>query len=306
MPRVTIILLNWNGLEDTLSCLDSLQRLDHPDYEIVVVDNGSTDGSGAAIESRFPTTKLIRNAENLGFAGGNNVGLRHAMAGGASYALLLNNDTEIAPDFLRYMLEAAERDASVGIVGPTIYYHARPNLIWSAGGKIDWRRGKTQLVGLNEPETGQFGCTPREVEYVTGCTLLAKRAVLEQVGVLDERFFAYYEEVEWCVRARRAGFKVVHVPNAKVWHKIPLDARDSSPFVHYFMTRNRLLFLKTTGAGWRAWLHTLLAEYLRTLISWSVRPKWRHKREHRAVMIQAIVDAWRGRWGNQAVLSSTA
>jgi len=297
MPRVVIIILNWNGLRDTIACLESLSRLDYPRYQVVVVDNGSTDGSAEAIREGFPDVALIKNGENLGFTGGNNVGLRYALAQGADYTLLLNNDTEVAPDFMVRLIVAAESDPSVGITGPTIYYYARPELIWSAGGMIDRLRGQTRMVGLNEQDAGQYSTAPREVDFVTGCALLVKRAVMERVGLLDERFFAYYEEAEWCVRAQRAGFRIVHVPTAKIWHKIPLDARDHSPLVHYYMTRNRLLFLKVTGAGWRAWLHTLVAEYARTLISWSVKPRWRHKREQRRMMLQAIGDAWRGQWG---------
>jgi hypothetical protein len=153
------------------------------------------------------------------------------------------------------------------------------------------------MVGLNERDTGQFGAAPRTVDFITGCALLAKRAVLERVGLLDERFFTYYEETEWCVRAQRAGFKIVHAPAAKIWHKIPLDARESSPLVHYYMTRNRLLFLRATGAGWRPWLHTLVREDLRTWLSWSVRPRWRHKRAHRVMLTRGVADALCGRWG---------
>jgi GT2 family glycosyltransferase len=153
------------------------------------------------------------------------------------------------------------------------------------------------MLGTDEPDVGQFGAEPREVDFVTGCALMARRAVVERVGMLDDRFFAYYEESEWCVRARRAGFKVVHVPTAHIWHRIEPEARDESPMVHYYMTRNRLLFLKLIGAGLGAWLHTLLAEYLRTLVSWTVKRRWRHKSLQRRAMVLAIADAWRGRWG---------
>jgi GT2 family glycosyltransferase len=302
MPRTAIIVLNWNGLSDTLDCLASLQRLDYPDYEIVVVDNGSTDGSAETIRKRFPYLTLIENDENLGFTGGNNTGLRYALQHSADYALLLNNDTEVAPDFLRHLIEAMEADSEVGIAGPTIYYHERPGLIWSAGGAIDWQRGRTRMLYLNTPDEGQLGIAPRSVDFVTGCALLVKREVINRAGLLDERFFAYFEEVEWCVRARRAGFKIIHVPRAKLWHKITPEHRAASPMVHYYMTRNRLLFLRVTRAGWRAWMNTLLADYLHTLISWSMRLKWRHKREQRQMMIGAISDAWRGRWGQKTIV----
>lgn len=297
MPRVAILVLNWNGLRDTLDCLASLEHLDYPNYGVVVVDNGSTDGSPSAVRERFPRVSVIENGENLGFAGGNNVGMRHALERGVDYVLLLNNDTEVAPDFLSLLVEAARTEPQVGIVGPTIYYGEQPAVVWSAGGEIDWRRGTTRMVGLNERDVGQFGVAPREMDFVTGCALLVKRAVPERVGLLDERFFAYYEEIEWCVRASRAGFKIVHLPQAKVWHKIPLDARESSPQVHYYMTRNRLLFMRVTGASWRAWLHTLVAEYLRRLLSWSLRPRWRTKRAQRNAVLRGIADFVVGDWG---------
>jgi hypothetical protein len=299
---VTIIVLNWNGLMDTLDCLASLAVLEYPNFEIVVVDNGSTDGSVGVIRGRFPRVQVIENSENLGYTGGNNTGLRYAWTNGADYTLLLNNDTQVAPDFLCRMIAATEVEPIIGVAGPTIYYHARPELIWSAGGAIDWRRGKTWMLGLNTGDVGQLGSEPRQVDFVTGCALLVKRSVVDRVGLLDERFFAYYEEAEWCVRARRAGFRVIHVPQAKVWHKIPLDAREDSPVVHYYITRNRLLFLKVAKAGWQAWFHTLLVEYLRTLLSWSLRPRWRHKHQHRRAMVQAISDAMRGRWGHRATM----
>jgi GT2 family glycosyltransferase len=195
------------------------------------------------------------------------------------------------------MVVAAESDPAIGIAGPTIYYFSQPKVIWTAGGDIDWNEGRTWMIGLNEQDTGQFGKTPREVDFVTGCALLVTRAVLERVGLLDERFFAYYEETEWCVRAKRAGFKIVHIPSAHLWHKISPVAQADSPLVHYYMTRNRLLFLKTTRAGLCAWLHTLFAEYLRTLMSWSLRPKWRGKRLQRNIMIRAMRDYFSRRFG---------
>jgi GT2 family glycosyltransferase len=297
MPSVMIVVLNWNGLSDTLDCLMSLQRLDYPDCKVVVVDNGSVDGSVEVVRTRFPGIMLVENEENLGYAGGNNVGLRYALAQGMDYVLLLNNDTEVAPDFVSRLVAAAEVDLAVGVVGPTIYYHDRPDDIWSAGGAIDWQRGRTWMVGLNERDVGQFGQESCEVDFVTGCALLVKRAVLEQVGLLDERFFAYYEDTEWCVRIARAGYRIVHVPEAKIWHKISPDAQADSPLIHYYMTRNRLLFLKVTGARAGAWLHTLVAEYLRTLISWSIRSKWHGKRRQRTLMVMAVRDFLAGRLG---------
>ncbi|MEK7326115.1 MAG: glycosyltransferase family 2 protein [Chloroflexota bacterium] len=296
-PRVAIIILNWNGLKDTLACLESLRRLDYPACEIVVVDNGSTDESVATIRAAYPVVTLIETGENLGYVGGNNAGLKYAQSTKADYALLLNNDTEVDPGFLKLLVDVAENDPKVGIVGPMIYYYTQPDVIWSAGGAIDWNKGLPWMVGLDEREQGQFGTQPRPVDFVTGCALLIKMPVVERVGLLDERFFAYYEETEWCARVARAGYKILHVPQAKLWHKISPLARATSPTVHYYMTRNRLLFLRAARAGWRAWLHTLLFEYARTLISWSLRPRWRGMRAQRDVMLLAIRDYFAGRVG---------
>ncbi len=296
---VTIVVLNWNGREDTLACLASLQQVDYARYDVVVVDNGSGDGSVEAIRERWNSVTLICNQQNLGFCGGNNVGLRLALERGADHVLLLNNDTEVAPDFLGPLVQALADDPSVGVAGPSIYYHQRPTVLWSAGGAIDWRSGKTRMMGLDEPDRGQFGAAPREVDFVTGCAMLLRRAALERAGLLDERFFAYYEEAEWCVRIRRAGFRIVHVPSSRLWHKIHPDQQLESPTVHYYMTRNRLLFLRLCRAGPGAWMHTLLADYLRTLVSWSVRPRWRERRALRPVMLRALADAARGRWGER-------
>ena len=295
-PRVAVIVLNWNGLDDTLACLQSLSCLDLPVHK-VVVDNGSVDGSVPIIRERFPDVTIIVNGNNLGYTGGNNVGLQHAVSLHADYALLLNNDTEVAPDSVRLLVEAVEADEMVGIAGPTIYYYDQPHVIWSAGGAIDWQRGRTCMVGLNEPDRGQFSRDPRQVDFVTGCALLIKREALERIGPLDDRFFAYYEEAEWCVRAHRAGFKIVHAPLAQVWHKTSPEAQQDSPLTHYYMTRNRLLFLKVSGAGLRAWLHTLFAENLRTIASWSLRPYWRSKRVQRDIMLRALMDYSLKRFG---------
>ena len=153
------------------------------------------------------------------------------------------------------------------------------------------------MIGLDQRQDNAEWAL-REVDFVSGCALLVRMSALDEVGYLDERFFAYYEEAEWCVRIHRAGYQILHVPQAKIWHKIPpQDGRARSPAVHYYMARNRLLFLKATGAGIGAWMHTLLLEYARTLSSWTLNPKWRCKRAQRTAMIWAIADACRGQWG---------
>lgn len=295
-PGVAIIVLTYNGVSDTLACLASLRRLDYPAarVQVVVVDNASSDATVAEVRTHFPEVVVVENGANLGFAAGNNVGLRYALDNGFAYALVLNNDTELAPDTLQALVAAAEADPRAGAVGPLIYYHAAPARVWSAGGAIDWRRGICRMEGEID-DVGQFAAI-REVDFVTGCAMLIRRAALERAGLLDERFFMYFEETEWCVRAARAGFRILFVPQAKLWHKIPLDARFDKEYLAYYMTRNRLLFLRATGAGLPTWLDALVLQDLRTFASLCLRPKWRTRRG-RVGMRLAWLDFWRGRFG---------
>ncbi|MDM8528608.1 glycosyltransferase family 2 protein [Anaerolineales bacterium HSG24] len=295
-PQVVIVLVNWNGLTDTLACLASLEKVDYPNYQTIVIDNGSSDDSVEQIRIHYPKVTLFETGENLGFVGGNNIAMQHPLVAKTDYVLLLNNDTEVAPDFLSLLVEVAQSDKKIGIVGPTIYYFDEPKTIWSAGGGIDWDKGMTHMVNLNELDEGQLGDTPRSMYFVTGCALLIKRSVIKEVGLLDPRFFAYYEEAEWCVRTTQAGFKILHVPSARIWHKISIVAREASPQVHYYMVRNRLLFLNLTQAKLSVML-SVLGRNLMTLISWSIKPKWRHKAPQRKAMWQAILDYMRGRFG---------
>jgi GT2 family glycosyltransferase len=300
-PNVIIIILNWNGCDDTLACLTSLNNLDYPAYKVIVVDNGSVDDSIAVIRAAFPQVTYVEAGTNLGFVGGNNLGLEYAHKMGAEYTLLLNNDTEVAPNFLQKLVEAAEEDPTVGVAGPMIYYHATPKVIWSAGGVLNWRRGSTRMVGIGEIDNDQFDGAPHPMDFITGCAFLIKMPVYEQVGGFDSRFFAYYEETEWCVRVARAGYRILLVPQAKVWHKISPQARESSPRVNYYMTRNRLLFLKCIRAGWLPWINTFY-EYARTLLSWTIKPRWRYKAPQRRAMIRAILDFLHGQWGEAVSL----
>jgi GT2 family glycosyltransferase len=227
---------------------------------------------------------------NLGFVEGNNVGINIALISHTDYVLLLNNDTLVAPDFLDRLVQTAEADQTIGAVGPTLYYASLPQMIYSAGGEIDWSRGVTHMMCFNEIDHGQLGSSPRDVDFISGCALLVRKSVIDQVGMLDPRFFAYYEEAEWCVRINRAGYRLVHDPTSHVQHKISNEARTASPIVHYYMTRNRLLFMKLTGVGIKPWFYTLFLDYSRTLISWSVKPSFQNKQPVRNAMIKAIYD----------------
>lgn len=298
-PKVAIVILNWNQKRDTIECLESVTKVDYPLFEIVVVDNGSTDGSPDTISELFPDITLIVNEENLGFTGGNNVGMRYALTQGFDYVCLLNNDTIVDPEFLRLLVEATEGHLEVGVAGPTIFYFDQPTAVWSAGGRFDWRRGEATMLTLDETEGDQHDDV-REVDWVTGCAMLMKKAVLEAVGLFDPRYFIYFEEAEWCFRATKTGVKAIHVPAAKLWHKISVDPQVASPRVTYLMVRNHLLFLKTCKVSISTWAY-VLANYARMITSYTLRPKHRRERAKRNAMVKGVVDFCRGRWGRPEI-----
>jgi len=273
-PRVSIIVLNWNGLEDTVECLESLKKITYPDYDIIVVDNGSEGDDARVLEERFGDyIHLIRNDRNYGYTGGNNIGMRYALENSApDYVLLLNNDTTVAPDLLDPMVRAAGGDDSTGLVGPKVYYHGFPDRIYGAGGRVSMRTGRTFHIGMKERDSGQYD-KQQEVDYVPGCCLLIKRAVIDQVGLLDESYFCYWEETDYCFRARAAGYRSVYVPEAKIWHRAPLKLSvwertpaggKVSGLYRYYMARNSFKFLRkhATKGQYRTFLLYLLGYHL--------------------------------------------
>ena len=246
LPHVTIVILNWNRVADTLECLDSLARMNYPSVSTIVVDNGSTDGSPEAIErwgrEHLPLTQ-IRNAENTGFVRGSNQGMRHALSTDTGYVFLLNNDTVVEPDALSLLVATAERAGDVGMVGPKIYQHGKGRVLDSAGTRtIPWL-AQGFLIGHGEEDHGQYD-SPGELPYVTGTALLVKRAVLEEVGLMDEDYFCYFDDFDWGLKAREAGYRLLLEPGAVVHHKGSQTAGFGSPFYVHHMVRSRILFAR--------------------------------------------------------------
>ena len=244
-PKVCIIILNWNGLDDTVRCLESLNKITYPNYDIILVDNGSKGNDAEILREKFKDfIHIIENDKNYGFAEGCNIGIRYALKDFApDYILLLNNDTTVAPDFLAEMVKIAESDPLIGIAGPKIYFYDTPDKIQSVGAQIDWREARSFSFGYNEIDVGQFDKI-REVDWVYGCALLIKRTTIENIGLLDSAYFAYMEEVDWCVRCKKSGYKVVFISGAKIWHRGHFASGEMSSLSLYYMLRNRLLFMK--------------------------------------------------------------
>jgi hypothetical protein len=218
-PKVAAVVLTYNDRENLLACLLSLRQVTYPNLWVIVSDNGSTDGSIEAVRSMFPEVTLLENGRNLFWAGGNNVGIELALAHGADWVLLLNNDIEVHPDFVTELVRAGESDPRVGVVGPKIYYHGDPKRLWYAGGKVHLWRGLVRHVGIREIDEGQYD-ERTETDYVTGCALMARREVFEKIGLIDPIYKAYAEDVDFCWRAKRAGFRIVYEPKAVLWHKV--------------------------------------------------------------------------------------
>lgn len=244
-PSVVVVVVNWNGKVDTLACLNSLHRMTYTNFQVLVIDNGSTDESISAIRTDHPWVEVIETGINLGYAGGNNVGMKHAVANGADFVLVLNNDTEVAPDLLDRLVEASQQHPAAGILGPRLYYHHDPERIWFAQGIWSNREIYFTWPGQGLKET-EFGIEQTETDYVCGAALFFRAEVARRIGYFDERFFLVFEEADWCYRARKAGFETRMVPSARVWHKVGASfGSEASPLRAYFSARNSLLWISS-------------------------------------------------------------
>jgi GT2 family glycosyltransferase len=242
-PVLTVVVLNWNNLQDTVECLDSLARVLHPGLRTLLVDNGSTDGSETALRERFPHLAILQTGTNLGFAGGNNAGIRRALQDGADLVLLLNNDTTVDAGFASALVDAVQADPRAGMACPKILLHDRPDVLWYAGASFHPWLGWGRHRGHGQRDQGQFDLAG-ETGRPTGCALLVTRAFCERVGLLREDFFCYAEDLEWGLRARSAGFSILYVPASRVWHKVSRSTGGSrSVMAVRYQTRNLLACL---------------------------------------------------------------
>ncbi len=216
--KTVIVVLNWNSHEVTKECVQSLLAMTGASFEILIVDNGSRDGSLEYLRQAFPEIDIIPNSRNLGFTGGCNLGINQAMDQGSDYVLLVNNDTIVKPTFLAELLAESERNPRAGMVSPKIYYFDDPNRIWWAGGAFSLWQGIPRHLGWKEKETGKYevACT---IDWATGCGLLLKCEALREAGLFDEKIFANGEDLDLSLRMRELGWKIRYAPESKMWHK---------------------------------------------------------------------------------------
>lgn len=240
-PKIFVVILNYNGKETIKSCLSSFFASDYPNRELVLIDNNSTDGSFELAKTLFSRAYFIKNNENFGFSAGNNIGIRFALEKMADYVMLLNNDASLEKSTLSILAKEAERKKGCGIIGPLII-KGDSEKIWFAGGKINWLRMKnTHITEL--PPKKEF----LETDYVCGCAMLIKKEVFRKIGLLDEKFFLYYEDADFCVRAKRQGFSSYIFPGARIRHFE--KSEQNNPLKTYWLVISGAIFFKKNFQG---------------------------------------------------------
>lgn len=243
-PKITIILLNYNNYSDTYKCVDSLKQVNYPNYEILIVDNRSTNDSITKLkEIESPTVHIVDSGKNGGFAYGNNVGIKLALENGADYILLLNNDTLVEPDFLTAMVKTAENSAQIGITTCRIMYDSERTKVWYAGGIVDWKNARAIHCYMDQhaPEKEKI----HDVTFVSGCCMMISKECANRVGDMPEDYFMYYEDLDYCVRIADLGLRLVYVPDSVIYHCVSASSGGSeSPFVVEWMSRSRRRFMK--------------------------------------------------------------
>lgn len=243
------VTLSWNRKEDTLACLRSLRDSDYPNLRAVLVDNASTDDTVVAVHAELPEVTTLVNSTNLGYAAGVNVGLRHALEQNADFVLILDNDATIAPDALTHMMCIMHSDSTVGLLTPKILFYNQPDIIWCTGHK----QRRVTLAAIDDDlgkHISEVEGAPRPRDYAPCCGLLIRRSVLENVGLLEEKLFIYYEDLDFCIRAGEGGYKLLNVPDAKVWHNVSASAGSGSPLQRYYLARSSVHFYLRHTPGW--------------------------------------------------------
>jgi GT2 family glycosyltransferase len=240
-PLVYVVVLNWNRKDDTIDCVSSLMEMDYPNVGIVIVDNGSNDGSVEALKARFPSLELIVNEANVGVAEGRNVGIQYAVGEGADYVAFLDNDTVVDQHLLAELVKVGETDAQVGILAPKIYSYWDKHKIASAGSRKRWfPPGRISIIGLGKEDDAAYN-EQREVEYATGCALLVKRKVFERIGTFDPSFSYYWDDYDFSERVREGGYRIIYVPSAILWHKVA-STREAPSLKWRRLGRNNVYF----------------------------------------------------------------
>lgn len=295
-PLVAVIVLNWRKPVETMLCLESLSRITYPNAQIIAVDNGSGDESVPLIRQRFPQITVLETGANLGYAGGNNVGVRWALERGAEFTLILNNDVIVDPGFIEPLIEASRLHPGPIIVTPVICELARPDIVWTIGADIDWRTGAPVRRHEGERREEWQKAEPHPVTFAPGMALLAPRAAWERAGPMDEAYFLYYEEADWCFHAIRAGCRILAAPQSCVWHDAEGAEGRTSPAITYYMTRNALRFLDRNQPRPQRWASK--ARVIAWAVIHSLSDLYHGQRIRSRARWRALLDYMAGRYGH--------
>ncbi|MCF0127679.1 MAG: glycosyltransferase family 2 protein, partial [Pseudobutyrivibrio sp.] len=233
-PLVYVTVLNFKGEKDTIECVESLKQQDYDNLEILIIDNDSKDGSAEHLRAHFSEIKLIETGYNFGYAKGNNIGIEEAVKNGADYVLVLNNDTTLEPDCVRRLVEAMESYQDIALIGPAVYEYFNHEVLTSIGAFMNLKKGEGSFATLTQAKDGLVDC-----DYVPGCAIMVRCALLEKIGLIPDAYFMFFEETEWCFKAKRAGYRICGCRDAVIYHKESASMQDMSEFKTHFLGYNR-------------------------------------------------------------------
>jgi len=302
LPSVAIILVNWKSFDVTSDCLTSLKQLNYANYTVIVVDNGSEDGSCTKIRSLHPEVVLIASATNLGFTGGNNIGLRYSLQEQFDYSIMLNNDTFVEPDFLHILITYMESHPEAGAIQPRIHFQHNRKLLWNGGAYFNKWTGFTSTDGENQPPK-QRHFQVKEVDWLSGCAFLVRNTILAKTGLLSEDLFMYSEDVDLSFRIKQLNYQLIYHPESVIYHIAGVSNKSATPgkegyvnpMVHYYNQRNRLWIIKKY-TPWYCWPSVIICNFFYLLLVLGYfTARGRFRKLH--AMRNAIKDGIIGRMG---------
>lgn len=256
MAKVGIVIVNYNGEKYQNDCMKSLYEMDNQGFEIIVVDSGSKDKSIQLLRDAYPNVHILEQGDNVGVAVGNNIGIEYSILLGTKYTLLLNNDIEVDSKLLGELLKAAQK---ARVVVPKIYYYEPHNLLWFAGGKLDWEKGSAVHVGIHEEDRGQYD-QEKLIDYSPTCCMLIENGVFAEVGKMDEKLFMYYDDTDFCAKLAEKNISILYEPKAFMWHKVSSSSGGENSKVNvYYMFRNQLYYMKKhrDRCPWYSWIYAV-------------------------------------------------
>ncbi len=256
---IAIILVNWKNYDDTKNCLKSLYLSNNTSFNIILIDNESKEKSASKLKESFPHITILPQETNLGFTGANNLGIKYGLALGAEYIMLLNNDTIVPKNFMTPLLTTLRSNSQIAAVQPKIMFADKPDKIWSGGGIYNSLIASTTTIGYDQLDSEKYN-KPTYLDWLTGCCILLKAEIISEVGLLNNHFFAYYEDVDWSLRIRKLGYLLAYNPSVPIYHKAGASSKTKSksadgflsPFVHFLNIRNHIFLVRLHAKGFHA------------------------------------------------------